>query len=92
MASSKKRGTSNSNARGNVYDRMRRKLWLLTVWESDLGIGTCRCYRCGRILVLDTLTVDRIKPGSKGGRYMRGNIRPACAQCNSATGVKARKP
>lgn len=32
------------------------------------------------------LTVDRIIPGCKGGRYTRDNIRPACGPCNSETG------
>lgn len=32
------------------------------------------------------LTVDRIVPGCKGGKYRRDNIRPACGGCNSETG------
>ena len=53
-----------------------------------LGEGTpaCRCYRCGRLLTDETVTVDRIIPGCKGGTYRRNNIRPACAGCNSETG------
>lgn len=53
-----------------------------------LGSGTpaCRCYRCGDLLTIDTVTVDRIKPGCKGGTYARTNIRPACGGCNSETG------
>jgi len=46
----------------------------------------CRCYRCGCLLTVDTVTVDRIKPGCQGGRYTRDNIRPACGRCNSETG------
>lgn len=46
----------------------------------------CRCYRCGCVLVFETLTVDRIIPGCKGGTYRRNNIRPACAPCNEKTG------
>lgn len=46
----------------------------------------CRCYRCGKLLTVDTVTVDRIIPGCKGGTYRRDNIRPACADCNSETG------
>lgn len=42
----------------------------------------CRCYRCGRLLIFETLTVDRIIPGKKGGTYRRNNIRPACGTCN----------
>jgi 5-methylcytosine-specific restriction endonuclease McrA len=46
----------------------------------------CRCYRCGRLLTVETVTVDRIIPGCLGGTYRRDNIRPACETCNSSTG------
>lgn len=58
-------------------------------------VPTCRCYRCGCLLTVDTVTVDRIKPGKFGGRYRTPrmdtregvtNIRPACGRCNSETG------
>jgi hypothetical protein len=80
------RGTSNRNARGNSKDRAARRAYLLRVFQSNRGQGTCRCYRCGIILVETTVTVDRVLPGCKGGRYVRSNIRPACATCNSETG------
>lgn len=80
------RGTTNRNVRGNSVDRARRRAYLLRTFESNRGPGTCRCYRCGELLVDDTLTVDRILPGCLGGRYRRDNIRPACARCNSETG------
>lgn len=63
--------------------------------EVPLGTGTpcCRCYRCGTLLTVNTVTVDRIVPGCKktkmfpnGGTYVRWNIRPACLKCNSETG------
>lgn len=85
-----RRGTSNTNQRGNSEDRARRKLHLLTVYESDQGAGTARCYRCGTVLTADTVTVDRIIPGARGGKYVRSNIRPACAKCNSETGGAVR--
>ena len=53
---------------------------------SRVGEPSCRCYRCGRLLTVDTVTVDRIVPGVKGGTYRRTNIRPACGTCNSETG------
>jgi hypothetical protein len=52
------------------------------------GIPACRCYRCGMLLEFNTVTVDRIKPGCKGGTYARTNIRPACSPCNTATGAR----
>lgn len=47
----------------------------------------CRCYRCGVLMTADTLTVDRIKPGCRGGTYRRENIRPSCQPCASYTGA-----
>lgn len=38
-----------------------------------------------------SLTIDRIIPGTKGGKYVRNNIRPACGSCNSSTGSKLAK-
>jgi hypothetical protein len=84
------RGTSNSNARGNSGDRAARRQWLVTTWASDGEPGTCRCYRCGRLLTVDIVTVDRIIPGCLGGTYRRNNIRPACGKCNSSTGGSTR--
>ena len=55
-----------------------------TYW--DQAEPCCRCYRCGQLLTVDTVTVDRIIPGCKGGTYRRTNIRPACGPCNSETG------
>lgn len=53
-------------------------------------VMACRCYRCGVLLTVETVTVDRIVPGCQGGRYVRNNIRPACAACNSETGATTR--
>lgn len=51
----------------------------------------CRCYRCGCLLTVDTVTADRIVPGAHGGTYRRTNIRPACGRCNSSTGATVRR-
>lgn len=92
------RGTSNGNARGNTRDRELRKLWLLKTYAANTRVlmwreladnefvDACRCYRCGILLTFETVTVDRIVPGCKGGKYVRNNIRPSCAPCNSETG------
>ncbi len=53
---------------------------------SRFGVLSCRCFRCGFLLTVDTVTVDRIKPGCQGGTYRRNNIRPACGPCNTETG------
>lgn len=86
-----RRGTSNTNARGNSKDREARRRYLMRVYEANKGPGYCRCYRCGKLLILRTVTVDRIIPGARGGRYVRNNIRPACAKCNSETGSRIRR-
>lgn len=61
--------------------------------DTRLGQGepACRCYRCGRLLTIETVTVDRIIPGCQGGTYRRDNIRPACGTCNSSTGATTRR-
>lgn len=50
------------------------------------GVSACRCYRCGKLLTIETLTVDRIVPGCKGGTYARNNIRPSCSDCANKQG------
>lgn len=72
-----------------------RRFWL--TWrghyETAVGAGVpaCRCYRCGSLLTVVTVTVDRVVPGCRGGTYRRDNIRPACARCNSETGAVIRR-
>jgi len=94
------RGTTNRNDRGNVDDRRRRREWLVATFRADVDVlewvadaamnwlPACRCYRCGELLTVDTVTADRIVPGIEGGTYARSNIRPACMPCNSSTGGK----
>ena len=96
------RGTTNRNARGSSYARAQRRRWLVDTFRADrrarvrlglnvtLLVDACRCYRCGCLLTVDTVTVDRIVPGCQGGTYRRTNIRPACARCNSVTGGATR--
>lgn len=87
------RGTSNSHSRGSSEDRRRRRAWLVLTFGWPL-LGIVLCYRCHVPLLQDedpaapgqAVTVDRIVPGCRGGRYVRGNIRPACGACNSETG------
>lgn len=84
------RGTSNANARGNTKDRYERRRWLIEAYEANRP-GFCRCYRCGILLTLWSLTVDRVIPGCRGGTYRRNNIRPSCALCASITGGGTRR-
>lgn len=57
---------------------------------TSFSIRACRCYRCGCLLTYETLTVDRIIPGCKGGTYRRNNIRPSCSSCATETGNQLR--
>jgi hypothetical protein len=84
------RGTSNGNQRGGSAARRARKVWLL----GHFGDGQkAECaFGCGSVVDLDTITVDRFPvPGCQGGTYARGNIRPACAPCNSSRGAVLRR-
>lgn len=88
-----RRGTTNRNARGSSADRLARRTWLVATFRADRdhrGQPACRCYRCGDLLTVSTVTIDRIVPGCRGGTYRRNNIRPACAPCNSETGGRTR--
>jgi hypothetical protein len=51
----------------------------------------CRCYRCGTLLTVDTVSADRVVPGCRGGTYRRSNIRPACGTCQSVVGGGTRR-
>lgn len=53
---------------------------------GDAWRRACRCYRCGELLTVDTVSPDRRIPGCEGGTYARDNIRPACDPCQSKTG------
>ncbi len=93
MRPSARRGTTNRNARGNAKDRLARRLWLVATYAADVALDghqACRCYRCGKLLRVETVTVDRIVPGCRGGTYRRNNIRPACSRCNTVTGAVTR--
>lgn len=75
---------NHANGRGNAADRARRKRWLLSPASGHHGNGwSVPCHHCGRALITETLEVDRYPLcGHAGGNYRRGNIVPACADCN----------
>lgn len=84
-----RRGTTNRNARGSSYSRRTRKTWLLATF-GDGESAPCSFHGCDVALTFETITVDRFPvPGYAGGRYVRGNIRPACARHNSEDGGRA---
>lgn len=82
---------SNGNETGNSRDRAARRAWLLSPASGFGGDGTqvcCAFTGCTTMLVDDKaapnhVTVDRYPVMKKdGGRYVRGNIRPACPSHN----------
>ncbi len=80
------RGTTNRNERGNAADRRALKVWML----AEFGDGiSAPCAFCGVELLYSQITKDRHPiPGRKRGRYVRGNVRPACMSCNAREGAR----
>ena len=50
-------------------------------WKRRLAKGTC--HYCGRQTTPRQLTMDHVVPISRGGRSTRGNVVPACKDCNN---------
>jgi len=66
--------------RGNAKNRRQRRQWLLTTFGDG---KSAPCFHCQKPLTDKTLEVDRYPVcGHDGGRYVHGNIVPACADCN----------
>ncbi len=56
---------------------LRRSQW----WKRRISAG--RCHYCGRQVGSRALTMDHIVPLIRGGRSRRGNVVPACKDCNN---------
>ena len=65
--------------RGNSHDRKARKLKLLRVYGNG---QTAPCIHCTIPVDYSTMEVDKIIPGSQGGRYVWANIHVSCFGCN----------
>lgn len=80
------RGTTNRNDRGSAVARRALKTWML----GEFGDGlVAPCAFCGRRLLYSQITKDRFPiPGRRGGRYVKGNVRPACLSCNASEGAR----
>ncbi len=50
-------------------------------WKRRIAPG--RCHYCGRQSGSRGLTMDHIVPLIRGGRSSRGNVVPACKECNN---------
>lgn len=49
-------------------------------WKNQLHKGIC--HYCGRKFSPDELSMDHIVPLARGGKSTKGNIVPACMECN----------
>lgn len=80
------RGTTNRNERGSAARRRELKTWMLAEFGDGISVACCFC---GRALLYSTMTKDRFPvPGRKGGKYVKGNVRPSCLSCNSSEGAR----
>ena len=50
-------------------------------WKRRIADGVC--YYCRRVVGHRALTMDHIVPLGRGGRSRRGNVVPACKDCNN---------
>lgn len=80
------RGTTNRNERGSAKSRRELKTWMLAEFGDGISV---LCAFCQRALLYSTMTKDRFPvPGRRGGRYVKGNVRPACLSCNASEGAR----
>ncbi|MGD8387386.1 MAG: HNH endonuclease [Desulfobacteraceae bacterium] len=56
---------------------LRKTAW----WDRQVQPGVC--HYCGRKVGRENLTMDHLVPLIRGGRSTKGNIVPACKECNS---------
>ena len=57
--------------------KVRQSQW----WQARVGEGVC--HYCGGKFPPKDLTMDHIVPISRGGKSNKGNLVPACKNCNS---------
>lgn len=50
-------------------------------WKRRIATG--RCHYCGRQMGPRALSMDHVVPLIRGGRSSRGNVVPACKECNN---------
>jgi 5-methylcytosine-specific restriction endonuclease McrA len=51
-------------------------------WKRRIADG--RCHYCARLIGARSLTLDHVVPLIRGGKSVRGNVVPACKDCNTA--------
>ena len=58
-----------------------RHLRQTTWWQTRANRGIC--HYCNRDVGRTNLTMDHVVPLSRGGKSKKGNIVPACKECNN---------
>ena len=56
---------------------LRKTQW----WRNRIAKGICRY--CGNPFPPEELSMDHLVPIIRGGRSVRGNVAPACKECNN---------
>ncbi len=56
---------------------LRKSQW----WKNRVARGVC--HYCGGTFPSAELTMDHIVPIIRGGKTSRGNVAPACKECNN---------
>lgn len=56
---------------------LRKSRW----WKDRLAKGVC--HYCGNTFPPEELSMDHIVPIIRGGKSSRGNVAPACKECNN---------
>ena len=56
---------------------LRKTQW----WKNQLA--RCKCHYCGGTFKPSELTMDHLVPIIRGGFTTRGNVVPACKECNN---------
>lgn len=57
---------------------LRKSRW----WQNKIA-ANCLCYYCQKPLKKNDVTMDHIVPIVRGGRSTKGNVVPACKECNN---------
>jgi 5-methylcytosine-specific restriction enzyme A len=56
---------------------LRKTAW----WQRRLQRGVCAY--CEKVFAAADLTMDHVVPVARGGRSVKGNVVPACKDCNN---------
>ena len=55
---------------------LRKSVW----WQQQINAGVC--HYCGKKVGVEALTLDHVVPVARGGSSNKGNVVPACQDCN----------